>query len=786
MKKLLLFSLLSACTAFVGNATLISSDQALKRALSTGSADKISALNKSSKFELAYTGKSGGIYLFNNIDKNGYLIVAGSDNCPAVIGYGDSGNFEYCDAAPAFIDILDSLDESIASERKMPTYHARDYVNIEPMIKTKWDQKEPYNQMAPKIGSTATMTGCVATAMAQVMKYWEYPACGSGSNSYYWTSGAKNLTCNFYNAEFNYDKMLDQYISDSGLVVGTSSEKMAVATLMYACGIASNMDYSTTFSGSTDLDCAHGLANYFSYDPGMKILFRNFYRIGEWTDMVYDELKAGRPVLYYGFSPAGGHAFVCDGYNSGDADYFHFNWGWSGVSDGYFRINALDPEYLGSGASATGFNRMQSAIFGCKPLYDDEPTAVYDKNMLCFGYFAIGATSYKRNENVLFGISNGILRAGIYNMSTVGINCTLGVKLTPEDGDPQYVAAGSESNLEAGGSASQFVVTGSQFPVGKFICTPAYQVDGTWYDIPQEYSMKTLMECTVTDDNISFDISDDSNGIIVDDMSLSENKWYIGSPVTITAEISSYDFSDEDTDLTPTLIKDGYIISSLYSQTVRVPEDETATVTWNVEVPEVEPGTYSLGLLNGKCILQGDMMKVVVIDPNADVELALSGVRINRSLADASQTMSLTGEKISFACNISCESGVFDGDLNVAVLDSYDNVARYVSASNKSLSLITGDESSISFSGDMSGVYSNEDYSLALWDIAEGKVIGDKYPVVFPNAPAGVETISIDNDPAEYYNLQGIRVTAPVKGDVVIERTAGKAHKIIVNNSNLK
>nr|WP_303034551.1 C10 family peptidase [uncultured Duncaniella sp.] len=227
--------------------------------------------------------------------------------------------------------------------------------------------------------------------------------------------------------------MTDTYDSYSD-----EASRMAVAELMYACGMAVMMDYSDVFSGAVDIDAAIALTEHFGFSESLELKYRDFYRADEWALMLCGELSAGRPVLYYGFSPAGGHAFICDGYMNDDGNaYFHFNWGWSGVSDGYFMADLLNPAYIGNGAEATGFNREQSAIFGLKPA-DGSSDGPSPDNMLCFGFFAPGKTSYTRNSNLLFGISTGLVRAGFFNMSTRALEVTPGIIMRSENGEEIY------------------------------------------------------------------------------------------------------------------------------------------------------------------------------------------------------------------------------------------------------------------------------------------------------------------------------------------------------------
>ncbi len=248
---------------------------------------------------------------------------------------------------------------------------------IDKLIATQWDQVEPYNLYTPD----NTPTGCVATAMAQLMKYWEYPERGIGSRSYRWPANKEvTLSADFENTEYKW-KDMPEYIN----LFSSKAQKQAVATLMYHCGVATHMSYEEEGSGTFVIEsysarrdaCAeYALKTYFGYKDSMFGAIRDYkldedeniigrYPDEEWLQMVKDELNAGRPVLYSGYGEEGGHAFICDGYTT--HNYFHFNWGWSGAYDGWFLLNDLTLPGVGTGGGDGDFNTLQHALFGVEP-----------------------------------------------------------------------------------------------------------------------------------------------------------------------------------------------------------------------------------------------------------------------------------------------------------------------------------------------------------------------------------------------------------------------------------
>jgi hypothetical protein len=220
---------------------------------------------------------------------------------------------------------------------------------VAPLVKTKWDQGEFYNAKCPGPANNRAVTGCVATAMAQVMKFWNHPKTGAGQKSYrhpvYGT-----LSANFGATTYDWASMPNQ----------VTSRNDAVATLMYHCGVAVEMDYSPESSGAAGAEiAAPSMVTNFSY-PNAKMVERDGKTKNQWIAILKEQIDKGRPMYYQGIGKGGGHAFVCDGYD--DNSLFHFNWGWSGVADGYYSVDALAPTSLGFGGGMGEYDDNQSII----------------------------------------------------------------------------------------------------------------------------------------------------------------------------------------------------------------------------------------------------------------------------------------------------------------------------------------------------------------------------------------------------------------------------------------
>lgn len=315
------------------------------------------------------------LYVFNQPD-GGWMIVAADDVAAPVIGYSNDGSFSTDNLPDNFKDWLDMCGQQIsyasaAGAEPYSVSRSSDWAPIAPMLKTKWDQNTPYNRYCPKSGGFLTPTGCVATAMAQVMKYYNWPetAGDNASFSYEWRGGeVPTLSADFSNYKFDWDNMLDSYFSY------TDAQADAVAKLMQACGYSVEMGYSKSGSGAFNEAVGYALAKYFKYDQGLHNEIRDLYTSAEWDKIIYEDLRDFGPIVYWGTGSVG-HCFVCDGYQGNG--YFHFNWGWSGAYDGYFLLDALNPSGFGTGGGTGGYNGMQGALLGVKPAGAQQSERIY-------------------------------------------------------------------------------------------------------------------------------------------------------------------------------------------------------------------------------------------------------------------------------------------------------------------------------------------------------------------------------------------------------------------------
>ena len=326
--------------------------------------------------KLAYVkteGSQNRLYVFN-ASTGGFVIVSGSDATEQVLGYGTSGAFDAQNMAPGLVDMLDIYSEEIGyaidnniERTSAPVRTADTRSSIAPMLKTQWGQSTPFNNLCPMVGSNRSVTGCLATAMAQVMKHHNWPEVGEGSRSYESTLGGETVTLSvdFGETTYDWENMLNNYSTGYN-----EQQANAVATLLYSCGVACGMNYATSTAPSAELFKA--LPNNFKYDKSIKMAEKAYYGIDEWNDIVYNELRNGRVVYLAGYNAKSGHAFVCDGYDKDD--YFHINWGWVGLDDGYFKMSALDPSEQGIGGSDAGYSKGLEMVYNIKKDQGGEAT----------------------------------------------------------------------------------------------------------------------------------------------------------------------------------------------------------------------------------------------------------------------------------------------------------------------------------------------------------------------------------------------------------------------------
>lgn len=312
-------------------------------------------------------------YIFNVGEQDGFVIVAGDDNATRmVLGYSDKGSFDMENLPSNVSAWLRYYEEGVrmASVSAVSVPKREESVGevvVSPLLgdTIQFNQDAPYNGMCPVVGGMTTPTGCAATALSLIAKYYEYPARGRGQVSYTTPTLKLSLSADLSQSEYDWDNMLSSYNGD--LNSYTQAEKDAVALLMRDAGYAMAMDYNTDASGAFMPNTLFAAVSHLSYDSLCSIRVRDDYdNNDEWLALLKRMLDNACPIYYSGSSPGGGHAFICDGYDS--EDYFHFHWGWGGHYDGYFVVHALNPSGTGiGGGTGGGYSEAQMILFNLVP-----------------------------------------------------------------------------------------------------------------------------------------------------------------------------------------------------------------------------------------------------------------------------------------------------------------------------------------------------------------------------------------------------------------------------------
>ncbi len=457
MKKIIMLTLLLVCSAasFAGPVTR---DQAKKKAQTFLTGDinghrRTPAHHRSTNLRQVMENKN--YHVFNVGENDGFVIVSGSDQTQPILGYADSGMFDpnnIPDALRLWLSDLEtavqSVDKGIPQKRnilfgrklaKRTTKHA-----VPVLMSCRWNQGDPYNLQTPSYienvqnedGTTTqkihdhSATGCVATAMAQVMYYWKWPqkACATipkySSDWNQWrTLGPLSPTT------FKWDDMTDTY--DGG---SSQKSKDAVAELMKYVGYSIEMGYGPA-SGALSGNCGPALVNYFGYASTTQFVIHDNYTYPEWEDLMYGELALGRPVLMAGdnYERTGGHQWVCDGYDGNGL--FHMNWGWGGMSDGYFLLTVMQPKEQGIGGSTAsdGYSMGHNIYIGLEPPGRILPEPDEDESILSISDLTADKTEYTRKTTS--GIFAPKFNIKLKNEMNTTQLFDLGISLYDEEGN---------------------------------------------------------------------------------------------------------------------------------------------------------------------------------------------------------------------------------------------------------------------------------------------------------------------------------------------------------------
>ena len=576
MKKVLLSLAVPAmlvCNAFTSQAKTVDVATAQKVGCNYLLSQNIPGISSAADLTVGHiqygtvNGKSvADYYVFNFVNGNGFVMVSADDLIIPVLaysaertykvdnmspeanywvtGYANQITYVIANNLPAKAGTAQQWSDLIAG---VPKTAARTTATTFPsstafLCTTLWDQTAHYNDQCPGTGSGRAVTGCVATAMAQVMKYNNWPTIGTGDHTYTAaTYGA--LTADYGNTAYQWSSMPNS-------VTATNN---AVAQLMLHAGISVNMDYSPTESGayvialeSPVTNCAeYALRNYFHYKPStLKGIprFGEYYLVGStptyyvdsmttsaWINMLETEISAQRPVLYSGSGSDGGHCWVCDGYNS--SNFFHFNFGWSGESNGFYTVNNIAPAALGTGGGGTGnnFDNDQCAIIGIEP--DSFPNTTGNLKMLAHlncpfnspGEYGQAITVTTKILNSATATFKGDFTVEVFDTNNVMIDTIQTIRSqTVTAGDSTAVLTFTKSGAWAMPAESYYHIKCMYRPTGTTAWTPVAN-NGTFIN----YN--------------TIDVEDDTDVTLYDSLAVTPSHTILlGHTITVNTQVVNY------------------------------------------------------------------------------------------------------------------------------------------------------------------------------------------------------------------------------------------------------
>lgn len=768
MKKLLLTVLTGAAAASAAWGAVITPSQALERVAGTPVLRSYTLRNGSAMPRLAETRTIDGqpaVYVYEMAGGEGFMVLSADDMAVPLLGYSDEGGFSASDINPEMRWWLDEYAKEIKWLRENPDASGRilhsskpEKEPIPPLLKTKWDQDTPYNDFCPEIDGELCVTGCVATSMAQIVNYHRLPAdYGTGTASV--TCNGKLYTFDFSNETFDWDNMLDVYGREGSY---NMTQADAVAKLMYACGLSVDMEYGVNASSALSKNVAYALVDHFGFDKGIVIARRNWFGLEEWNDYVYAQLRDYGPVNYSGRTDDSGHSFVCDGY---DRDgFFHINWGWGGVSDGYFRLTALDPQSQGIGGSSSGYNLQQSIIANiCPPrensrpeyfMYQDDNLAVTNDRNYVISSVSLGGTFY------LYG--------GFYNGSIVDADVELAYRLDSMDGSaPVYRAVYSRAvSLKPDyGYTSLPVTLPSGLAEGNYRLTPVWRLSGSeeWQDYRMPITSARYISVSISGSTAS--LSFDRVPRLEAEVTSWDTPSLTGKPIGMTVRLSNTSENEFYGSVVAVLLSSYNDVVSIGSQVaVDLKGGETTDINYTTVFNNIDDNT-PLPAGNYTLILCDNWLSPISEDYNITLKTAPAeqGTLSCDRFTFAGDSDAADNMAIEFNAALTCTSGYFVGNVIAWIFEEGETLSTTRLLSGMQY-IDQGESADVKFSGALPELEHGHKYRARLHD-GDGWILdGSGYSPVIrftisdPSGIAGIDGAEVVS--REYYTLSGTQVSS--------------------------
>lgn len=768
MKRLIFTVFMGVAAASIAWGAVITPGQALERVAGNSVLRPGVMRNGQAQPRLAETRSIDGqpaVYVYEMAGGEGFMVLSADDMAMPLLGYSNEGSFSASDINPEMQWWLDEYAKEIkwmrenqeASGRRLSSPKA-EREPIAPLLKTKWNQGAPYNNMCPRESDgSRCVTGCVATAMAQIVNYHRLPA-GNGTGTASVTCDGKVYSFDFENETFDWDNMLDVY---GGKGSYTQTEADAVAKLMFACGVSVDMDYGPNESGAVNDNVAYALTDHFGFDKGVVIARRNWFGLEEWNDYIYAQLRDYGPVQYSGRNDGSGHSFVCDGY---DRDgFFHINWGWGGLSDGYFRLTALDPDTQGIGGSVSGYNLTQSVIANiCPPkevshpaytMYMDDNLAALDGNNYVIDKVRLGTTFY------LYG--------GFYNGSISEANVVFAYRLEPTDGSaPTYnqIYSNPISLKPNYGYKTLPVALSSKLAGGQYRLYPVWKLENSdeWQDYRMPVTSARYLSLSVEGNTVS--ISFDRPPLLEAEVTSWNTPCFLGKPVGVSVRLKNPSSNEFLGSVLAVLVDQyGTPVGKGLQLAVDMQGGETSDITYSSAFVPVDdyssltPGNYQYVLCDNS---------LRTLSPFYDITLKAAPAGQGTLSCDR---FTFTGDShaadnmaLTLNAHITCTSGYYIGEVVAWIYEEGESapVGRLYSGTQY---ISEGTSADVVFAGAVPDLEARHTYRARLHDGNGWIKNGDSYAptVVFtvgdPSGVIGIETNEVLS--REFYTLSGTKVS---------------------------
>lgn len=772
-----IISVIFILAAIVAEAAVLSPEQALERIRTdakTPARLKGLKLTSNATSKLIYTqvdaDRQPTVYLFGGDE--GFVMASADDIGPALLGYGDHPVMSEADMNPTFKCWMEEYGRQIewsiknggnasqACPKKMKV--KRD--NVGPLLTTKWNQGEPYNDQCPVYNGARCVTGCVATALCQVMNYHEWPKQGVGTLSYEAEAIGQTLSLNFSRLSFDWDKMLDVYTETA-----TNEQREAIAKLMYAVGVGVKMGYSPEGSGATDDNAATALNKYFRYQDGIVCYWRSYMVNYDWEQLVYDEITQNGPLYYSGSSTTGAHAFVCDGYTDG---YFHFNWGWGGMSDGYFLLDALNPDQQGIGGSSGGYNFFQIIIGRVRPDRKDEER----QEILPF---LAGEGLVIEQESVAFG-DYATISNGIFNFTMSPLTGMMGMKATDGAGKTYYLNGYEFENLEFMTGLGGWPIYIDNIPEGTYSICPSFRyIDGRWYDVGIGSALPRTTTMVVKDRKAYF-YSSSSAPVRATELQ-PKTEFYLGGGFALSFRLENTEDTEYAGHVTPVFVdRDNNIVLRGDNWPVYLKGKEAVTVgnyssRWFAGdgSENMKSGSYRLCLIDAAGNVISEYLDVTIKAAESP-QFYISDFRMEGDLSH------IDPDNIHASAVLHCTKGYFANSIMMYIFPYIEGQTVYsVGSLGSDLTFLSaGQDARLDFSGAFPEGEPGKTYFAHLY--LDGFLTQDAIVFTLGQRKNGVESITETDEKGDsiYYDLQGRRVKNPTRG-IYIRVSGGKSEKVV-------